>query len=249
MSAVETRTPRRRSAVEGRHVELGARLVERDGWWQPEVYASPEAEIEAVLRGAGLFDLSPLGKLDVRALDPSAAWRMIAPGEETPAGPRICRLTLSGQDVLAAGLNPERIFLTGAPGSGAAVERAIREAASGACVSVNDVTSGFTAIELAGPKGASILRKLCPVPPPAEDRLAVQARVGGVHAIVLRVDGAPQASAHGAPAEGLPAFRLHVSRDLGLYLWEALEDAGKEFGLIPYGRAARSRLFPNVFPG
>ncbi len=244
LAATNNRTPRRRSAMEKRFLELGANLVERDGWWQPETFTSPGAEVEAVHRGAGLFDLSPLTKLDVRATDPSAAWEMIFSGEEAPAGDQVRRATLCGRPVLSARLNPESIFLTAPPGEGPAMEAAIREATSGACVGVTDVTSGFSVVELAGPSAALIVKKLSPVAPPADNGLAVQAGVAGVHAIIYRVDGTPD----GAETP-LPAYRFHVSRDLGLYFWEVLEDAGREFGLTPYGTEARSRLFPNGFPG
>jgi len=258
----ETFTPPRRSAVEKRLIELGANLVERDGWRQAESFTSAQAEVEAVRNGAGLFDLSPLTKLDIRASNPAAVWPSIFPGVDPPAesgspeggrgggGDRIGGAALCGRPVIYARLNPESFLLTAPPGFGPEMEAAVREAASGAGVGVTDVThvtdvtSGLSVFELAGPSAAPILRKLTAVAPPAEDRRAVQARVAGAHAVIFRVDGDAEA---GGPA--LPALRLHVTRDLGLYIWEVLEDAGSEFGITPYGIEARSRLFRNVFPG
>jgi sarcosine oxidase subunit alpha len=239
-----TQKPRRRSAVEKRLLELGANLAEQNGWEQPAYFKSPESEVEAVRQGAGLFDLSPLTKLDVRAADLSGDWEKIAPEESPPEINRICRATVAGHPVFAARLNPERIFLNAPPGLGTEIEAAMREAVSGSSVGVTDVSSGFTVFELAGPSSALILKKLGPVPLPAEDLTVVQARYAGVYVVILRVDG----GGDDAPA-ALPAYRLHVSRDLGLYFWGVLEDAGQEFGLIPYGTEARSRLCPNVFPG
>ena len=252
----ETLTPPRRSAVEKRLIELGANLVERDGWRQAESFTSAQTEAEAVRNGAGLFDLSPLTKLDIRASNPAAVWPSIFPGVDPPAesgspeggrgggGDRIGRAALCGRPVIYARLNPESFLLTAPPGFGPEMEAAVREAASGAGVGVTDVTSGLSVFELAGPSAAPILRKLTAVAPPAEDRRAVQARVAGAHAVIFRVDGDAEA---GGPA--LPALRLHVTRDLGLYVWEVLEDAGDEFGITPYGIEARSRLFRNAFPG
>ena len=248
----ETLTPPRRSAVEKRLIALGANLVERDGWRQAESFTSAQAEAEAVRNGAGLFDLSPLTKLDIRASNPTAVWPSIFPGVDVPAesgspeggGDRIGRAALCGRPVIYARLNPESFLLTAPPGFGPAMEAAVREATSGAGVSVTDVTSGLSVFELAGPSAAPILRKLTAVAPPAEDHRAVQARVAGAHAVIFRVDGDAEA---GGPA--VPALRLHVTRDLGLYVWEVLEDAGGEFGITPYGIEARTRLFRNVFPG
>ncbi|MFQ5693696.1 MAG: hypothetical protein ACE5IM_11710, partial [Nitrospinota bacterium] len=215
------RRPRRRSAMEGRLVALGARLVERDGWWQPEAYTAADEEVGAVRAGVGLFDLSPLSKLDVRALDPAAVWPKVFPGEEVPAANEIRPVALAGRAALAVRLNPERFFLTAPPGAGPEMEAALREAAAaaagaggagGACVGVTDVTSGFASVEVAGPAAAAVLRKLCPAVPPGEDRRAVQGPVAGVLAVICRVDGAPGEGGGGA---ALPAYRRHVSRERG----------------------------------
>jgi len=246
----ETLTPPRRSAVEKRLIALGANLVERDGWRQAESFTSAQAEAEAVRNGAGLFDLSPLTKLDIRASNPAAVWPSIFPGVDVPAesgsleGDRIGRAALCGRPVIYARLNPESFLLTAPPGFGPDMEAAVREATSGAGVGVTNVTSGLSVFELAGPSAAPILRKLTAVAPPAEDHRAVQAQVAGAHAVIFRVDGDAEA---GGPA--VPALRLHVTRDVGLYVWEVLEDAGGEFGITPYGIEARARLFRNMFPG
>jgi sarcosine oxidase subunit alpha len=191
-----------------------------------------------------MCDLSPLTKLDLRARDPLDAWGKVFPGAEAPAGNRLCSASLCGQPLLAARLNPETIFLTASPGWGQAMEAAIREAGSAAKVSVTDVTSGFSIIELTGSAVPSILRKLTPVEPPAEDRTVTQARLAGVRSTIFRVD-----ASSGEGGSSVPTYRLHVSRDVGLHLWEALEDAGREFKLSPYGMEARSRLFPDVVSG
>ncbi len=246
----ETLTPPRRSAVEKRLIALGANLVERDGWRQAESFTSAQAEAEAVRNGAGLFDLSPLTKLDIRASNPAAVWPSIFPGVDAPAesgsleGDRIGRAALCGRPVIYARLNPASFLLTAPPGFGPDMEAAVREATSGAGVGVTNVTSGLSVFELAGPSAAPILRKLTAVAPPAEDHRAVQAQVAGAHAVIFRVDGDAEA---GGPA--VPALRLHVTRDVGLYVWEVLEDAGGEFGITPYGIEARARLFRNMFPG
>ena len=73
-------------------------------------------------------------------------------------------------------------------------------------------------------------------------------RPGG-YTLTFRVDSAPKGSGVGIPADGLMAFRLHVSQVVGHYFREVLEDAGREFGLTPYGTEGRARPIPNVFPG
>ena len=246
-----THTPRRKSVVEPRLAALGGKLTEQDGWHQAESFGSAETEIQTVREGVGLFDLSPLTKIDLRLKDPAAAWPLLFPGEKAPPDSgspgcdQIQRNSIQGRPVLIARANRENFFLTSLPCIAPDMERAIREAASGLAASVTDVTSGYAAFELSGPAAESVLHKLTSVPPPAKDAVSVQARVAGVHTLMFRVDGM---IAPGKPSS-LPAFRLYVSRDLGLSFWEVLEDAGREFRIQPYGTLARAQLFPDVFPG
>ena len=49
------------------HRQLGAEMMERDGWWVPANYGDPAAEYDIVRTGAGagLIDLSPRGRIEV----------------------------------------------------------------------------------------------------------------------------------------------------------------------------------------
>ncbi len=63
--------PAKRSAVHGRHRELGGNVLWAGDWRRPYDYGDPEGETMAVHEGAGLIDVSTLGKLMVRG--PEAA--------------------------------------------------------------------------------------------------------------------------------------------------------------------------------
>ena len=58
-------TPPRRSPLEEAHGRAGATLVEREGCVVPASYGDAGAEYEAVRGGAGLFDLSTRGRVEV----------------------------------------------------------------------------------------------------------------------------------------------------------------------------------------
>ena len=53
----------RRTALHGRHVDAGARLIDFGGWEMPVQYAGILEEHRAVRERAGLFDLSHMGEL------------------------------------------------------------------------------------------------------------------------------------------------------------------------------------------
>ena len=61
--------PAKRSAIHGRHLELGGNIMWAGDWRRAYDYGDPEAETMAVHDGAGLIDVSTLGKLLVRGPD------------------------------------------------------------------------------------------------------------------------------------------------------------------------------------
>lgn len=56
----------RRTPLHPHHVAAGARLVEFAGWDMPQQYASVKEEQEAVRTAAGIFDVSHMGRFEVR---------------------------------------------------------------------------------------------------------------------------------------------------------------------------------------
>lgn len=59
--------------LHGRHVALGARMVPFAGYSMPVKYRSIKEEHRAVRRGAGLFDVSHMGRIEARGPDAVAA--------------------------------------------------------------------------------------------------------------------------------------------------------------------------------
>ena len=55
----------RQTALHAAHERLEARFTDFGGWSMPVRYASDTAEHHAVRRGAGIFDLSHMGEVEV----------------------------------------------------------------------------------------------------------------------------------------------------------------------------------------
>jgi sarcosine oxidase, subunit alpha len=64
--------PAKRSAIQGRHRELGARVRRADDWRRAYDYGDPEGEAMAVHHAAGVIDVSTLGELLVRGPEAGA---------------------------------------------------------------------------------------------------------------------------------------------------------------------------------
>ena len=58
-----------------------------------------------------------------------------------------------------------------------------------------------------------------------------QAKLAEIHGTVLRRD-----------LGGLTSYDLYVGREYGVYMWDALMEAGEEHGLVPFGTEAMESL-------
>lgn len=85
------------------HTELGARMVDFAGWSLPIHYDGILAETDRVRRGAGLFDVSHMGVLDLRGPTIAADLEALTPASLTtmvPGQMRYALLTNDGGGVL-----------------------------------------------------------------------------------------------------------------------------------------------------
>ena len=67
----------KKSPLHARHVASGATMAELDGWEMPVELSGREKEHQAVRSGAGVFDVSHLGELEVAGKDAPAAMQAI----------------------------------------------------------------------------------------------------------------------------------------------------------------------------
>ena len=238
----------RRSALHAFHL-AEASMTEDHGWQCADSYGSVEAEVQAIREQVGLSDISPLAKLDIQGNDVLAALgQKLSLGlslglslETVPVGRavRIPAQALNAQtDGLLCSLTGNHARLISPPGTAGAVhtrvESVIQQTADSACIHLTDVTPNFTALQIAGPRSRALLRKLTALdlrPAQFPDLSCAQGSLAGIHALVLRAD----IQAH-------LAYQVYCGREFGEYLWDALLDAGQEFGARPFGLAAQRQL-------
>lgn len=229
----------RRSALHAAHVAAGARLGEHDGWQCPEGYAGIEDELRTVRSGVGLADVSPAAKLDVRGNDAlsAIARRLSLPA---PVTGTVTHLSppVSTRNGLLCCLTPlhARLFVPADAAARIATRWARAHAADTHPVRarLTDVTSAYTVIQVSGPRSRELLRKLTALDLGAEtfpDLTCAQTGIAGVHALILRAD-----------VRALLSFQVCCGREFGAFVWDALLDAGREFGAHPVGLAALRTL-------
>lgn len=174
--------------------------------WQVSVLRS-----HAPLR---LADHTPLAKVLVRAdLDGDVADRLGVP---------FGRARLDPHGTLVVGSGPGEWLLLAAPGAEADVSARV-DTSGEELVSVLVTTHGRALMRLTGPAADQTLSKVCAIDLSdrvAPDGTAFRSSVAEVTTDVVRDD-----------AGGTRSYLLHCERSSGQYLFDALLDAGREFGI------------------
>lgn len=168
-----------------------------------------------------IVDATPLAKVQVKAPPDGEMAGIVG----VPFG----RAARDEQQNLVTGAGPGEWVLFAAPGTSAQVVQRLQQAASGVreLVTVIDLTHGRAVMRISGDRTADLLAKVCPtdftdalVP----DGAAFRSAVARVVTDVVRDD-------RGSANRSRLSYLLHCERSSGQYLFEALVDAGAEFGV------------------
>ena len=174
-------------------------------------------EISARRASADLLitDCTPLAKVLVYAAENSAVASTLGVG--------FGRATRDESGVLVVGSGPGEWMLIAAPGTAREVAGRIEPSPDDELVSVVDVTHGRAMMRIRGARSADLLAKVCGIDLSEDvtpNGAAFRSSVAKVVADVVRAD-----------EDGVRSYLLHCPRSYGQYLFDALLDAGDEFGI------------------
>jgi len=221
------------------HRRLGARLIEFGGWLMPVQYAGILEEHRAVRERAGLFDLSHMGELFVEggdAGDGLAGALVTDPRALAVGRAQYSMLTAPDggviDDLIVYRLGSERFLVVANAGNAAVVADELAARLSKAKAVLDDRSLATSLVAIQGPRAAAVLAPLTGVDLGALKYYAIaDGEVAGVPALVARTG-----------YTGEDGFELFVDWDRGPEVWQALEDAGREEGVVPVGLGARDTL-------
>ena len=235
--------PIKRTPMDRNHRELGAPIVELGPWQRAYSYSSPQEECLAVRQRVGIIDVSTLGKLDIRGRDAGVLLDKVYTHHFSNLRVGRIRYGLMCSDnstILDDGtvtrLADDRYFVTTTTGNVELIEEWFTwwSAGTGMCAHVTNVTSNFAAVNVAGPRARETLSKLTDIDL-AQSAFgymrSAQGMVAGVPATMLRIGFV-----------GETGWEVHVPSECGEYLWDAIMDAGSEFGIAPFGLEAQRIL-------
>ena len=231
-------TPPKRSAMYHHHLDLGAVMVESDGWHRPARYASAEDEVEHLKTCVGLCDVSPVGKLSLQGTDLQAALdgALGGTGPQTPGLVSRKELGLPIGTVTLARLADDEAMIFTQPGRSVGIIEAFQEI-TGHCAHIVDVSSALTGVSITGPMAPNLLSAVTELDTSVEafaPLTCAQGRVAEVYGLVLRLD----------PGD-LPNYEIYISREYGAFVWEALLEGGQGYDVVPVGFEALAQLSTN----
>lgn len=225
----------------------GARFEDYGAWRRPSSFALPgESEPDAVAREVlavrhhvGLFDASPLGKIEVAGPDAAEFLDRIYVNRMATLKPGRLRyglmLTENGvifDDGVCARLDDHRFIVGTTSGHARAVTQMLEEWLQGEWpdlrVVTENVTTCWSVMNIAGPSARALLAAVgtdIDLSSEAFPHMAIRCgMVGGMTGRVQRVSFTGELS-----------YEIAVPWHSGAALWSALLEAGKAFGIAPFG--------------
>lgn len=243
--------PVRQTPMHGWHVDAGAQMMTAGVWMRPAYYGRPDErsdaiadEVLTVRRAVGLIDVSTLGGFDIRGPDAleflerayTPSFRRLRVGRT-----RYALLTdeqgVVVDDGVAARLGPDHYYVTASTSGAEQLYPLLLwyQAQWQLDVDIADVTPAYGAINIAGPQARRVLEKLgtdIDLSPEACPYLAARTgMLAGVDVRLLRIGFV-----------GELGYEIHPPASQSLGIWEALTDAGREYGIRPFGVEAQRVL-------
>lgn len=223
------------------HVRLGGQMVDFAGFELPVQYEGLGviAEHTAVREKAGLFDVSHMGEVVVKGKEAEKALNYLLTNDIRGMYDGQVRYSLlpnerggAVDDVLVYRLGGETFLVVVNASNAAKDAEWIRSHLRGEAV-MTDISENIAQIALQGPVSKQIISKLVP-----EDKLpqkyysfVSEVEVAGTQCLISRTG-----------YTGEFGYELYCAAGDGAKLYDAVLQAGKEFGLLPAGLGARDTL-------
>ncbi|WP_338700761.1 glycine cleavage system aminomethyltransferase GcvT [Streptomyces sp. Q6] len=234
-----TPTSPRLTSLDALHRSLGATMTDFAGWDMPLRYGSERDEHNAVRTKAGLFDLSHMGEITVTGPAAVDLLNHALVGNIGSVGVGRARYTMICRedggildDLIVYRLEESTYMVVANAGNAQVVLDALTERAAGFDAEVRDDRDAYALIAVQGPHSPAIVKSVTDADLDGLKYYAgLPGTVAGVEALIARTG-----------YTGEDGFELFVSPADAEKLWQALTEAGAEYGLIPCGLSCRDTL-------
>jgi len=220
------------------HVAAHGKIVDFHGWLLPIQYGGILQEHEAVRTGAGLFDVSHMGEVEVSGEDAHEFLQRMLTNDITAAHGKavyspMCYPDGGTVDDLIVYKQTDTSYLLVVNAANTDKDFQWLEQNKTGRVSVVNRSAEFAQLALQGPKAAEILRQLMTDEPGGLGtfRYINEAMVGDVKVMLSRTG-----------YTGEDGFELYCRPEDAGRLWDLLLEKGSPYGLVPVGLGARDTL-------
>jgi len=240
-------TPLKKTALNATHRALKAKMVDFGGWDMPVEYPCMGggliAEHMAVRTGVGLFDVSHMGEIQFRGPGALAAVQQITMNDasrlQDGQAQYSALLTPQGtfvDDILVHRLSPNDYLLVVNAGTTEKDFAWIRkQVGAWPGIHLSNYSSYYSQLALQGPRALDTLKKVTKT-----DLAAIRnywftwGTVAGIPNVLIARTG----------YSGEDGFEVYIPSDeaTSVKMWNALLEAGAEFGIRPCGLGARNTL-------
>jgi len=237
----------KKTALNETHRALKAKMVDFGGWDMPVEYPCPGggliAEHMAVRTAVGLFDVSHMGEIQFRGPGALAAVQHITMNDASRLKDGQAQysalLTPEGtfvDDILVHRLSENDYLLVVNAGTKDKDYAWIRQQVGGwPSIHISDYSNYYSQLALQGPRALETLQKLTKVDLAAiKNYWFVWGTVAGVPNVLIARTG----------YSGEDGFEVYIPADeaTSKKMWDAMMEAGLEFGIRPCGLGARNTL-------
>ena len=229
----------KRTALFDKHVSLGAKIVPFAGFEMPVQYSGVTEEHFAVREKAGMFDVSHMGQFFIEGPGSKELLQKVTTNNvdalEDGKAQYSCLPNENGgivDDLIVYKIADEKYFVVvNASNIDKDWNHISKYNTFGA--KMTNASDDMSLIAIQGPKATEILQKL------TDTQLA---DIPYYNFTIGAVDGVQDVIISNTGYTGSGGFEIYFKNENAVKLWDALTEAGEEFGMIPCGLASRDTL-------
>jgi aminomethyltransferase len=228
------------TALTEKHIGLGAKMVEFAGYNMPIQYSNLIVEHETVRNKVGMFDVSHMGEFLVEGAGALALLQFVTSNDVAKLSPGkvqySCFPNEDGgivDDLLVYMIDTDKYMLVV---NASNIEKDwawINKWNDKFGAELKNASEFMSLLAIQGPKALQTLQKLTPV-----DLASIPyynfaiGSFAGIEGVIISNTG----------YTGAGGFEIYMKNEDALKIWDAVVEAGNEFGLLPIGLGARDTL-------
>lgn len=229
-----------KTALYNKHVSLGAKMVDFAGFEMPVQYSGVNEEHFAVREKVGIFDVSHMGQFFVEGPNAKALLQYVGSNnvENLKNGKAQYSCLPNGNggivdDLIIYQMADDKYFVVVNASNIDKDFKHLEKYNESINAKLTNVSEEMSLIAIQGPKATETLQKLTDLD---------LSTIPYYHFETGSIDNVSDVIISNTGYTGSGGFEIYFKNEFAEQIWDALTDAGQEFGLIPCGLAARDTL-------